>query len=128
MSDVSLPRQSINQLETVSSIFKFDFHLLLTSFNPKTTKKKAAWADEFTSCDRWAEHAYHELHLLEDFSRYANAAHLAAAPTGKRRKISQAKKPQAPKEDPSLPLSVLRSQLTTALNRLVRKFFPLFLH
>lgn len=107
------------QLKTINTIFGIEFHLLVSSFNPDTTQKKALWADEYTSCDRWAEHGFNNLHLLEDFSRYAHAVQPAP------HKITRRKKPQTnPTLDsgPKLaPLAVLRPQLTAALNGLVRK-------
>lgn len=102
------------QLKTIFTVFNIHFHLLVTSFNPKTTMKNAAWDNEYTSCDRWAEFAKNDLHLLEQFGRHATQLE---SPRKKK-----AKPPSKGVANPaSTTMAVLRPQLTAALNGLVRE-------
>lgn len=78
--------------------------------------KNASWDDEHTSCNRWAEHARKEYHLLENFAR--NATQVEPPPSKKKRtnpKGSSLANPAQPT------MAVLRPQLTAELNALIRK-------
>lgn len=92
---------------------------MVTSFNPKTTMKKAAWDHEQTSCNRWAEHARKELHLLELFSRHATQ--VEPAPLKKKRAKVKQNSPEFDSPAPTT-MAVLRPRLTAALNGLIRQF------
>lgn len=108
------------QLKTIFTIFNIHFHLLVTSFNPKTTMKKAGWDAEHTSCDRWAELTKKELHLLEHFSRHATQVD---PPPLKKKRVKAPSTGASLAAAPATTMAVLRPQLTAALNGLIRKFF-----
>lgn len=108
----------ILKLETVFSIFHIHFHLLVATFNPKTTMKNALWMNEYTSCKAWGDHAKSELHLLEAFARHATSvpasvksSKIQSKPTSNLNDTGRSKPTQ--QED--------RKLLNDLLNGLVRK-------
>lgn len=81
--------------------------------------KKASWDKEYTSCNRWAEHAQKEHHLLETFARHATQVD---TPPVKKRRTQPCPTPSLGSAA-STTMAVLRPQLTAALNGLIRKSF-----
>ncbi|EGF98619.1 uncharacterized protein MELLADRAFT_113400 [Melampsora larici-populina 98AG31] len=59
----------VKQLHALHAQFQIEFHLLVSSFTPKTKLAKALWMEEYTSCDRWAQLVKSEHHLLENFAK-----------------------------------------------------------
>jgi hypothetical protein len=70
---------------------------------------RALYQDEFTSADNWAGLTRSELHLLE---RFAVASTQAPAAKKSTKKTTEYSTPQA----------ILRKELITRLNGLIRKF------
>lgn len=105
---------SVIQLHLIHGHFDIEFHLLVSSFHPKTKLAKALWMEEYTSCNRWAELVRTEHHLLENFAKEATQCprDVFKKPSRKPRAIPIKTKEQAR----------LRQQLTLQLNQLVGKF------
>lgn len=111
-ADIFIP---FKQLKTIYNTFNIHFHLLVSSFNPKTKDISALWEQEHTSCESWAEHARSEFHLLQVFS---NAAH--RAPLSTTANTSKLSKPPTSQQ-------LLRKQFHQLLNQLIRKLLTYML-
>ncbi|EGF98281.1 uncharacterized protein MELLADRAFT_113671 [Melampsora larici-populina 98AG31] len=98
------------EVSKVVKQFNIEFHLLASSFHPKTTLSKALWMEEYTSCDRWAELGQSEYHLLENFAKEATQC---PRDVFKKKPLTTVK-PLAVKEQ-----TQLRQELTAYLNQLV---------
>ncbi|EGF98628.1 uncharacterized protein MELLADRAFT_69188 [Melampsora larici-populina 98AG31] len=107
----------VKQLHALHAQFQIEFHLLVSSFTPKTKLAKALWMEEYTSCDRWAQLVKSEHHLLENFAKESTQCPRDVF----KKKASTNAKPATATEQ-----TRLRQELTSRLNQLVGKWYILF--
>ncbi|EGG13221.1 uncharacterized protein MELLADRAFT_58354 [Melampsora larici-populina 98AG31] len=100
-------KKVVEQLNLIHTKFRFHFHLLVAAWNPNTSMSRALYQDEFTSAETWAGLARSEFHLLE---RFAVASTQAPAAKKSTKKSTESSTPQA----------ILRQDLITRLNGLIR--------
>ncbi|KAH9807276.1 hypothetical protein DFH28DRAFT_1039601 [Melampsora americana] len=105
----------VKQLHGLHAQFQIEFHLLVSSFTPKTKLAKALWMEEYTSCDRWAQLVKSEHHLLENFAKEATQC---PRDVFKKKKTPNARPPTATEQ------TRLRQELTSRLNQLVEIQLP----
>ncbi|EGF98170.1 uncharacterized protein MELLADRAFT_113774 [Melampsora larici-populina 98AG31] len=99
----------VKQLHLINTQFDIEFHLLVSSFNPKTKLAKELWTEEHNSCNWWAELVQNEHHLLENFAKEPTKC-----PSNVFKKPKVRAAPIKVKEQ-----TCLRTELTLRLNQLV---------